>query len=273
MRVAALIGVILTAPLACTLSDEPRLVTTPPAGARAPTHIDAIDDYRSAVAAITTVFERDLGLPRVPVTFRFYPTEAAFEAALIQVGHEPDFARATARTMTAVGGHRAILLNDSVVARMDWPQRTLLLAHELTHSLQYELGGGRRGTSDQWLREGFADWVSIRVLDRMDGRSMAMFRRQRQLQLHRAGRAQAPALGDMVTFRQWVDIGPDRGPAAYAVGFLAVERLIEAHGLEAVLDYFSLFATSLDRQANFQAAFGQDLHAFEAALDQHLWSP
>jgi hypothetical protein len=272
VRTRALACLVLAVSAGCALADEPRLVTTPPAGARAVTHIDAIDDYRTAVAAIAAVFERDLGFARFPVTFRFYPTFTAFEGALVEIGYDPAFAKTTARTMTAVGGHRSVLLNESAVARMDWPQRTLLLAHELTHSLQYELGGGRRGTSDQWLREGFAEWVSFRVLDRLDATPMETFRRRKQTDLRRIGRAQVPSLGEMVTFRQWVELGLDRGPAAYALGFLAVELLIEQHGVEAVLDYFSRFATSQDRLANFRAAFGQDLETFERALVERLGS-
>ncbi len=273
MRAVSLICLILTGSAAgCSLSDEPRLVTTPPSGTRTATHIDAINDYRSAVAAIVTIFERDLRFTRFPVTFHFYPNREAFEAALVKIGYDPSFAKTTARTMTAVGGHRAVLLNESAVTRMDWPQRTQLLAHELTHSLQYELGGGRRGTSDQWLREGFAEWVSIRVLDRLDALSLQAFRQNRQIALRRTGRAQVPSLNEMVTFRQWVEIGLDRGPAAYAVAFLAVELLVEQHGVDAILDYFSRFASSHDRLANFRAAFGQDLDAFEAALADRLWS-
>jgi hypothetical protein len=273
MRAARLTYLALAAAaVACSLSTEPRLVTTPPSGTRAATHIDAIHDYRSAVAAISAVLERDLGFAPFPVTFHFYPSRPAFEAALIEIGYDPAFAKTTAGTMTAVGGHRGVLLNDSAVTRMDWAQRTLLLAHELTHSLQYELGGGRRGTSDQWLREGFAEWVSIRVLDRLDAISLPAFRRQRQQELRRAGRIELPSINAMVTFRQWVEIGTERGPAAYALAFLAVELLIEQHGVESIADYFSRFASSQDRLENFRAAFGQDLDTFEVTLTEHLWS-
>lgn len=262
----ALAGLVLTASVACTPPGEPRLVLTPPSGTRAGTHIDAIDDYPSAVAAITTIFERDLDLPHVPVTVRLYSTGEAFEAGLVELGHDPVLARAA-----AVGGHRVVLLNQRAVTRLEWPQLTRLLARALTHSVLYDLGGGVRGTSDQWLRDGFAEWVSSRVLDRLDAMSFAAFRRQLQFGLHRTARARVPSLGELVTFRQWVDIAADRRPAAYLVTFFAVEALIEEHGVEAVLDYFSRFATSADRVANFQAAFGEDLETFEAALAERLW--
>ena len=40
-------------------------------------------------------------------------------------------------------------------------------SHEVAHAAQYEWAGGHRGTSDQWLREGYADWVQAHVLDSM----------------------------------------------------------------------------------------------------------
>ncbi|MBI2220617.1 MAG: hypothetical protein HYU53_05360 [Acidobacteria bacterium] len=42
----------------------------------------------------------------------------------------------------AVGGYRRVLLNEAAIARQEWPARVASLAHELGHSLQYELGGG-----------------------------------------------------------------------------------------------------------------------------------
>jgi hypothetical protein len=256
---------------ACAMSHEPRLVSFPLNGARPAAHIDAVDNYRTAVATIMRAVERDLGIAPFPFTVRLYPNREAFESALVGVGHDPAFARTTARTMIAVGGHRGVLLNEGSLALRPWPDRTLLLAHEIAHSIQYELGGGMRGTSDQWLREGFADWFSARVLERLDGLTMTDFRRQKHVELRSVGRANLPRLAEMVTFRQWVELGQRRGPAAYAVGFLGVELLIERHGVQAVLDYFARFATAHDRRGNFRAAFDEDLETFEQALAARIW--
>ena len=70
----------------------------------------------------------------------------------------------TAQTLVAVSGYRRVLINDAAVRELPWPYRIALLAHELTHTIQYEWGGGTRGTSEQWLREGFADWVEMETL-------------------------------------------------------------------------------------------------------------
>lgn len=256
---------------ACALSHEPRLVTFPQLKSKPVLHIAGVFDYRTAIASIDAILRRDLGFEAFPVTYAFYPSRTAFEGALVQRGHAPAFARTTARTMIAVGGHRGVLINDAALSAMEWPDRTLLLAHELTHSLQYELAGGRRGTSDQWLREGFADWASIRTLERLDGGSMRRFKARRERELRAAGRTAVPALGEMTTFQQWVEIGATRGAAAYAKSFLAVDLLIERHGVASVLDYFTRFAESEDRTGNFEAAFGRTLNEFDGAVQATLW--
>jgi hypothetical protein len=256
---------------ACAALHEPWAVSLPQAGVTPRSRLDAIDDHRTAVATIGSIFERDLGFPPFPVTFLFYPHREAFERALLASGYDAALARSTARTMTAVGGHGRVLLNDAALDSMSWTGRVALLAHELGHSLQYELGGGRRGTSDQWLREGFAEWLSIRVLERLGAISMKAYHRDRQAELRAAGPAKAVRLADMVTFPEWVALGERSGAIAYAQAFLAVDFLLERHGVPAVLQYFERFATSSDRAGNFRAAFGEDLDSFEASLMTRLW--
>jgi hypothetical protein len=256
---------------ACAVSHEPRLVSVPQPGLRAVSRLDHIYDYRTAAATVVAISERDLGFPSFPVTFRFYPHREAFEKALLGVGYDPSLARATADTMTAVGGHRGVLLNEMKLAMMPWPERVGLLAHEMGHTLQYELGGGRRGTSDQWLREGFAEWLAVRVLERLDEVSMAAIRRARQGDVRLAGRSRVPHLADLVTFPQWVHAGQRHGATMYALAFLAADFLIERHGVSNVIEYFKRFATSEDRMANFRAAFGEDIESFERALTARVW--
>jgi len=254
------------------MSHEPQLVSLPQAGLRPVSRLEHIFDYRTAAATVVSISERDLGFPPFPITFRFYPHEGAFEKALLDSGYDPALARSTARTMIAVGGHRGVLLNDLRLSSLEWPDRIALLAHEMTHSVQYELAGGHRGTSDQWLREGFADWMSLRVLDRIADVSIAGIRRARRNELRSAGRSSVPRLSELVTFRQWVRAGERHGSRIYALAFLAVELLLDRHGVPAFIDYFKRFASSRDRIANFRAAFGEDLESFERAVTAHIWS-
>ena len=251
---------------ACAVSHEPRLVSIPQPDLRPVSRLHHIGDYRTAAATIAWISERDLGFPQFPITFRFYPHAEAFEKALLGLGYDAALARSTAGMMTAVGGHRGVLLNDMKLAMLPWSERVALLAHEMGHSLQYELGGGRRGTSDQWLREGFAEWLSVRVLERLGGVSLAAVRRARQGELRDARPSKLPRLEELVTFPQWVNAGERHGAWIYALSFLAVDFLVSRHGAAAITDYFRRFATFEDRLANFRAAFGEDLERFDEAM-------
>lgn len=256
---------------ACAGSHEPQLVSIPQPGVRPAARLDQVHDYRTAAATVAQIFDRDLGFPPFPATFEFYPHRDAFEKKLIAIGYDAELARSTARTMIAVGGYRGVLLDDWKFSLLPWVERVATLAHELGHSLQYELGGGKRGTSDQWLREGFAEWLSIRVLERLDQASMTTIRRERQRDLRAAGRSKTPRLSDLVTFPAWVRASDRYGATMYVLAFLAVDFLLERHGVPAVIDYFKRFAASDDRMGNFRAAFGEDIGSFEAALAARLW--
>ncbi len=133
----------------CAISHEPQLVTVPQPGLRPVASLDQVFDYRTAAATVAWIFEHDFGFPSFPATFRFYPNREAFEQALLEVGYDQDLARSAAKTMTAVGGHRGVLLNNAMLGSLPWANRVALLAHEFGHSLQYSLaaGGAARPTS------------------------------------------------------------------------------------------------------------------------------
>jgi len=173
--------------------------------------------------------------------------------------------------MTAIGGYRSVLLNQERVERRSWPERVGLLAHELTHVLQYELGGGTRGESDQWLREGYAEWVELRVLQSLRlGNDEALREARGQLRLH--GPETLPPLTELGNYPEWISRGRHGvGPLLYTQAFTAVAFLIERHGMPAVLDYFSRFARSQDRDGNFAGAFGESRESFEVAFRQSIW--
>jgi hypothetical protein len=226
-----------------------------------------VQSDRAAAAVAMAVMEQELALPRLDVTLHFFPTRQAFQDALGTVGYDPAFAAETAGRMTAIGGFRRVLINSEALSRADGVARAALFAHELTHSLQYELGGGRRGASPQWIREGFADWVSARVLAALDVQRLEAYRDQR-LDEFRDGRPGPPPLGAMTTFPEWVALaGRPDGRAIAAKAFLAVDFLIERAGMARVLEYFAVFARSNNAERAFLRVFGEPLGAFEAAFD------
>jgi hypothetical protein len=254
---------------ACASGTTPLEIRLPQTAARPVANVGAVMSDQVALATIASVTERHLGLPVLPVTFHFYSRVDAFAAVLVKNGHDPSFAQEAAGRLRAIAGHGHVLLNESRLS-IDWPDRMFTFAHEFTHCLQYALARGRRSTSDQWVREGFADAVAVRVLDRLGAMSLDTYRRQRRELFLRSDRARAPHLDRLTTFVEWLGVTarPDLAPDAQA--FLATEALIARHGLTRMLDYFAAFGESEDRMANFRAAFGQDIAAFEAELDASL---
>jgi hypothetical protein len=231
-----------------------------------------IDSYESAVASIAEILERDLRLPAIQASLYFYDNQNAFQQALEADGYEPAFARDAAATLSGIAGFRRVILNDANLRELEWPNRVALLAHELTHTVQYEFSRGRRSTSEQWLREGFAEWVEVYVMDVL---GFTTWDRARGIALRRvrdAARKQPPStFAEMVTYPDWVrTVQQSSEEGVYAQALLAADLLIARHGRDTVVGYFRLFETSEDRLANFRAAFGQDLTAFESVFRDHL---
>jgi hypothetical protein len=263
---------LLIALAAAACSAAPRVIplaeTSAPPKAAAP-----IGDYQSAFHAIAGVFARDLGLPVPRVSLYLYPDRSAFEQGLIAERRmNPALARDSASFARGVGGPDKILVNEAALASWTWPERTRFLAHEFTHTVQYDLARGRRSTSEQWLREGYAEWVAYRTVDALGLGRYADWKARRLRQFASArNRRTLPALGELSTFPQWVAWRTKQGSeVTYNQGFLAVDYLIERTSRQAAIEYFRLFARSEDRLANFRKAFGLELAAFEREFARHL---
>lgn len=264
---------LLTALACATTPGEPWVLDSSDLTTSPTRRADWLDSYPRVLATTLDVFERELGLPRLQVRLVFLPDRPTLERLLLEIGYSPELARDTAEHMVAIGGYRTMLLNERKLSTRSWPERLAVLAHELTHALQYELGGGVRGDSDQWLREGYADWIEVRVLSTLGLVDEAAAARQ-ALETLRANEqpAQLPRLAALATFPSWVaGVRGETGGVVYTQAQVAVVFLIDRHGQDAVLRYFSLFAAAQDREGNFQAAFGEDLDSFERAFRRHVW--
>jgi hypothetical protein len=243
-----------------------------PSAARSLPSIEGIVGYPGAVDAILSILEHDIGLPALDGSVFLFRDRASFEAGLVERGYTPAFARQTASVLDAIGGPGVVLVNGAALGRLAWPDRVRMLAHELTHTAQYRLGGSRRGASDQWLREGFADWASARVMERLGASSIDEDRR-RSLQTIRRARylRPFPPLDQMVTFQQWVALAGRRPRLPlYELAFLATDLLLRRSSVQAFETYFRLFADSTDRPGNFRTAFGLELAEFEREFDTDL---
>src|SRR5437870_2311535 len=197
----------------------------------------SLQSYESAVPTIARLLVGEFGLPLpARLTVFVYPTHVAYAEGLAKLGHMRT-ERAAQIAGYAIGLYQRerLFINDGALRGACVAVWLGLIAHELTHAAQYELSSGRRGRSEQWIREGMADWVAMRVLDRLgvrDGR-------------HRRDQALN-------------EIRQDRG-SSYEIAFLMTDVLIERHGLESIVAYFRAFATSDDRFGNFSRAFGVSL--------------
>ncbi len=241
----------------------------------APLRPGPITGCESAGRVIAAIIVTELALP-LPQQFTafVYPSRAAYEQGLVRMaGIQPVRAAEIADYSVGLGQHRQLFINDEALRgapRTDWLG---VVAHELAHAAQYELSGGRRGKSEQWLREGMADWVRFLVLERLEEKT---FRHQRERALSAVARA-LPALQDDPP--DLLVLGSPPGWSArtarsgdrltYGLAFLLTDDLIRHRGLESLRAYFRAFAHSDDRFGHFRRAFGRSLAEFQSeALDR-----
>ena len=222
--------------------------------------------YDAALTLVLDGLERELALPRVEVSLVLFPNQRTFEQGLLQIGYTKTLAR-SASSFNAIGGARAVLMNAATTDRLTRAQRIRLITHEVVHTLQYRLGGGTRGASEQWLREGFAEWVACRVTARAGLGSFDSLRGDLVDQLAGVGlsRPHAP-FEKLATFPQWVEAQQRYEVPLYAQAFIAAELLVEMRGAPAVVQYFERFRDTQDRRAAFAGAFGLEPAAFELAF-------
>lgn len=246
----------------CAQSSRPiEVVVLPPPDAPVSTG-RGLDDYQGALAAIMNTFEQALDLPRADVRLVLFPDRRGFEQGLLAAGYPPALA-SSASSFAAIGGARTVLMNAGLVDRFDRTSRVQLVAHELVHSLQYQFSGGTRGASEQWLREGFAEWVSYRATAHLGLASFDSLREDllRPVGGVRFGDPPAP-LDDLVTFPQWVGAQRRYETPLYAQAFVAAELLIEMRGVPAIIAYFERFRVTSDYERAFAEAFGLERAAF-----------
>jgi hypothetical protein len=224
--------------------------------------------YAQDVTAIAAAFESALALPPVEVPLVLFPNRRAFATGLIERGYTPELAE-IASGFDAIGGASAVLVNAQIVDRYERRRRIRLLAHELVHSMQYRWGGGTRGASEQWLREGFAEWVACRVAAHLRAGDFDELRDEALAPLSAVQPGTAPApLEGLSTFPQWATAQRRSGGRLYAQAFLGAELLIDTSGTAALAEYFTRFATGTERRQAFSDSFGMDLAAFESVLQQ-----
>ncbi|MBI2204525.1 MAG: hypothetical protein HYU41_11815 [Candidatus Rokubacteria bacterium] len=242
-----------------------------------PVAVTAKSDDETVLRAVATVLVTRLGVPlRAPVRVHVYPSLATFEIGLVKDGYvNESVAREQAAFATGVGTAHGILLRGDRLEAAPLAVRVGVMAHELTHVSQYELAAGRRSTSDQWLREGFAEWVKFRTIDAMGLRPYAPSRAAVARAVHQEFRpGRFPELATLADSREWIAARQRHGTiATYGQAFVAADRLLERAGRDTGVAYFARFAVSRDRERNFADAFGVSRADFFKEFRRHLATP
>jgi hypothetical protein len=233
-----------------------------------------IADYPTALDAIVRVLVEKFGLPMPRYALVIYPRREEFEAALVsELKFKPAVARTTAGFAKAAVGNRKVVVNETEMAKLSWPERVLTLAHELVHTTQLELAEHRRSlTRGQWLVEGFAEWTAFHVTDALGIEDLGKARARMTAEVREVRRGGAlPRLRQLDSLEQWITTRNERGfNATYPVAFLTMDYLVERHSFSKTVEYFRRFRDSGDQAANFKATFGEDLESFQGALDRHF---
>ena len=272
-RIAGCVNCCVLAAVSMACEAAPQVI---PIVLRSATPADTkqITDYPTALDAILRVLVVKFGLPVPPFsTMEIYPTREEFEAALIrELRFKPEIARTTAGFAKAAAATGKVLVNETIMARSDWPERILTLAHELVHTMQVDLADYRPLVRNQWLVEGSAEWVAVQVTAALGLEDVAKARARMTGDVREVrSRGPLPQLRQMDTLEEWILIRSERGfNATYPYVFLITDYLVERHAFYSIVNYFRRFGASDDHVANFNAAFGEDLDKFQAVLDSHF---
>jgi len=227
--------------------------------------------YRADVEEIVTVMRAQLALP-VPerVSVYVYDSRTAFREGLLDEGYvAPDRVNEIASFAAGLARPGRVLLHARATrGRLEWRR---LIAHELTHVVQFELAGGD-GRADQWLAEGLAERLAFDVLERLGVDSVAD-RRERALAGARkhpgftSGRLDLAALGSPREFT--LRHQRDGSLETYQLSFLMADYLVKRDGMPVVLDYFRTCRLT-DRESAFARTFGQPIQQFEREVLAYL---
>lgn len=277
-KAARFLGISL-ALLSSGCNSPDRVLDIPAAVNTAPKSIEAIKDYQEALGAIVSVMVRELKLPAPQGRLYFYRDAGAYQAALAaelktrgwpkgeskeirQVRHRLEFelfklTLNVANETGAVTMSQKVFIAEWRMMRLPWTNRVKTLAHELTHVIHSGLSGGGSELTHRWLGEGFAEWVSFKVVDALGAKDFF------NDQMREACRHPIANFREIETLEIWHRLNPQTryGQSACAVHYMAVQD-----GVPAIIEYFRLFKDRFDAAQNFVTAFGKSTDTFEQEL-------
>jgi hypothetical protein len=277
---------ISAALLSSSCNSPDRVIDIPTAVNTAPKSIEAIKDYQEALSAIVAVMVSELKLPAPQGRVYFYRDAGAYQAALAtelktygwpegeskeirQFRHQLEFElfKYTVNVATQTGavtmGQKVFVAEWSMM-RLPWTNRAKALAHELTHLIEHSLAAAGSLLTDHWLVEGFAEWVSFKVVDALGAKDFF------NDQMRQACRHEIANLRERET---WLEAkGPPDRQSRYGQSACAVHYMATQYGVPAIIEYFRLFKDRFDAEQNFVTAFGKSSDAFEQELHAQVKS-
>jgi hypothetical protein len=140
-----------------------------------------------------------------------------------------------------------------------WAALVGVLAHEYAHTIHHSLAG-RESWRWNWFSEGFADWVSAKVLDVLGWQEYGLTR----YRVHQELRHQKLLPSDNLENWNSLRAKPKGRIRTYSLGFGLLDRLIEMRGPSAMMEYL--------RSGDFERSFGVSQKAFVAAFKQYVSS-
>ena len=247
----------------------------------APPALGAGPGDEELINAAAWLIRHKLELPFPPAIKAYvYVNQATLVEGLMKVaGETSDEAWDKGRYAAGVATRTGLFLRGDYVARMHLVGRAGLFAHELAHVSQANLREGGRGRAAQWILEGHADWVKIRVLDLLRYRSYAESRDHivRTVVGSPTPIKLFPDLPALASNAAWVTSTNKLGaPATYCQAFLAVDWLVERYGSAKVTEFLGRFSQDGDPRAHwakvFPIAYRQFADEFRARLENVVGS-
>jgi hypothetical protein len=228
------------------------------------------------INATAWLIRHKLELPFPPAIKAYvYVNQATLVDGLVTVaGDTSDEAWDKGRYAAGVAARTGLFLRGDYLARMHLVGRAGLFAHELAHVSQARLREGGRSRAAQWILEGHADWVKVRVLDLLRYRSYAESREHivRTIVGSPVPVKMFPPLQELSGNPAWVTATNKLGaPATYCQAFLAVDWLVERYGSAKVTEFLGRFALDSAPQEHwgkvFPIAYRQFLAEFRTRLE------
>jgi hypothetical protein len=243
----------------CSLHEPARVISIKNAPEFRPLGPHQVTTLPEAIAAIVTVCTRDLELPPVePLYVHLYRD---IDSYTYYTGKFFTTQENKPRLTLAVPHENQLHISLATARGQVWGALLRVLAHEYGHNIEYVLSAG--ASVPRWISEGFAEWVSAKVMDKLGWESYAssLGRAERELSRYEY---HPPLLSDLESDGGWSGVSAQaKGRVGtYDLAFLAVDRLIEKKGAPAMMDYFEA--------KNFAASFGRSQDEFERAMSAEL---